>query len=338
MAYDCNMETIAVRMYRDRKGSKSVEVWMASTLEQQTMLSIMNLSERNATPKGFMIPTVKVYSMVAVQSSHVLLGTDAGHILVYDGFSHKRTHQFTPLPDAILCLQFFKCSVLGSYSLYAGLASGQLAVYDEYLIPCADAKPSNVLELGAGPIRSVRQLHNHLYVSCGQEIVVLRSPHYTVETKWKAVEEPNSFVTCMEVSQDTIWSSQSRSATIHLWDVEDGYKHRGEVNCDIMLTNFLPHGSTVDTRGARVTSMLLQPHPHSVMWVGLGSGYLLLISATLHKPLMAVRRHVDAIRSLQCLRVTGTPETYGNLLVWDTIMPRMKTEFEDMCRQQDPYR
>jgi hypothetical protein len=194
---------------------------------------------------------------------------------------------------------------------------------------------------------------------------VLRSPHYTVETKWKAVEEPNSFVTCMEVSQDTIWSSQSRSATIHLWDVEDGYKHRGEVNCDIMLTNFLPHGSTVDTRGARVTSMLLQPHPHSVMWVGLGSGYLLLISATLHKPLMAVRRHVDAIRSLQCLRVTetdkpvhlilsagfgfrqrpggttphkGTPETYGNLLVWDTIMPRMKTEFEDMCRQQDPYR
>jgi hypothetical protein len=48
---------------------------------------------------------------------------------------------------------------------------------------------------------------------------------------------PNSFVTCMEVSQDTIWSSQSRSATIHLWDVEDGYKHRGEVNCDIMLTN-----------------------------------------------------------------------------------------------------
>jgi hypothetical protein len=262
---------------------------MASTLEQQTMLSIMNLSERNATPKGFMIPTVKVYSMVAVQSSHVLLGTDAGHILVYDGFSHKRTHQFTPLPDAILCLQFFKCSVLGSYSLYAGLASGQLAVYDEYLIPCADAKPSNVLELGAGPIRSVRQLHNHLYVSCGQEIVVLRSPHYTVETKWKAVED-------------------------------------------------LPHGSTVDTRGARVTSMLLQPHPHSVMWVGLGSGYLLLISATLHKPLMAVRRHVDAIRSLQCLRVTGTPETYGNLLVWDTIMPRMKTEFEDMCRQQDPYR
>ena len=29
----------------------------------------------------------------------------------------------------------YRCSVLGSYSLYAGLASGQLAVYDEYLIP-----------------------------------------------------------------------------------------------------------------------------------------------------------------------------------------------------------
>ena len=74
---------------------------------------------------------------------------------------------------------------------------------------------------------------------------------------------------------------------------------------DVISHSSLPHGSTVDARGARVTSMLLQPHPHSVMWVGLGSGYLLLISAPSHNPLMAVRRHVDAIRSLQCLRVTG---------------------------------
>lgn len=48
---------------------------------------------------------------------------------------------------------------------------------------------------------------------------------------------PHSFVTCVEVSADTLWSAQSRSSTIHLWDLEDDYKHRGEVNCDVMLRN-----------------------------------------------------------------------------------------------------
>ena len=55
-----------------------------------------------------MIPLVKVYSMVAVQSSHVLLGTDSGQILVYDGYSRKKSHQFSPLHDPVLCLQYFK--------------------------------------------------------------------------------------------------------------------------------------------------------------------------------------------------------------------------------------
>ena len=51
--------------------------------------------------------------------------------------------------------------------------------------------------------------------------------------------------------------------------------------------------------------MLLQPHPHSVMWVGLGSGQLLLISAPSRNPIMVVRRHVDAIRALRCQKVPG---------------------------------
>ena len=29
---------------------------------------------------------------------------------------------------------------------------------------------------------------------------------------------------------------------------------------------------------------------------------------------------------------------YGNLLVWDSIMPRFKTVFEEMRQQQDLYR
>lgn len=154
-----------------------------------------------------------------------------------------------------------------------------------------------MLELGPGPIRSVQLLHNRLYASCGQEIAVINTSQYTIETKWKAITEsvtieyfsvkpttyptpslltnytvifnwgiayetrecsdftalsititwsfislscphrPHSFVTCVEVSPDTLWTTQSRSPIIHLWDLDDGYNHRGEVNCDIMLRN-----------------------------------------------------------------------------------------------------
>ena len=33
------------------------------------------------------------------------------------------------------CVLSPRCSSLGSYTLYAGLANGQLASYDDYLIP-----------------------------------------------------------------------------------------------------------------------------------------------------------------------------------------------------------
>ena len=35
---------------------------------------------------------------------------------------------------------------------------------------------------------------------------------------------------------------------------------------------------------------------------------------------------------------TGTPETYGSLLVWDSIMPRIKNTYDKIQKQQLPYR
>ena len=34
----------------------------------------------------------------------------------------------------------------------------------------------------------------------------------------------------------------------------------------------------------------------------------------------------------------GTPETYGNLLVWDSIMPRFKATYDEIKREQRAYR
>lgn len=48
--------------------------------------------------------------------------------------------------------------------------------------------------------------------------------------------------------------------------------------------------------------MLLQPPPTSNLWLGLGSGHLLVINAVSHTPLVATRRHVGAIRCLQSVK------------------------------------
>ena len=79
--------------------------------------------------------------------------------------------------------------------LYIAILPSSLPLYIS-TSPCiymymqyADAKPSNVLELGSGPIRSVCQLRDSLYVSCGQDIVVIEMARNTVEASWRAVQE-----------------------------------------------------------------------------------------------------------------------------------------------------
>lgn len=44
-----------------------------------------------------------VYSMVAVGTTLVVLGTNTGHLLVYEGYN-KKEHRLPPLKDSILCL------------------------------------------------------------------------------------------------------------------------------------------------------------------------------------------------------------------------------------------
>ena len=48
----------------------------------------------------------------------------------------------------------------------------------------------------------------------------------------------------------------------------------------------------------RVTSMLLQQQPSTTLWLGLGSGHLLLVNSVTRTPMMVVRRHVSAVRGL----------------------------------------
>lgn len=49
-----------------------------------------------------------VYSMVAVDSSLVVMGLSSGSILVYDGYDKKKKHELKCLDDSVLCLAHLK--------------------------------------------------------------------------------------------------------------------------------------------------------------------------------------------------------------------------------------
>ena len=48
--------------------------------------------------------------------------------------------------------------------------------------------------------------------------------------------------------------------------------------------------------------MLLQSSPSSTLWVGIGSGHILLVNSITRVPLMVVKRHMSAVRGLLSVR------------------------------------
>jgi len=236
--HDHTVETFTIRRFNSKHGTKklNVEVWMASTLGNQTMLSIMNLSQKNASPQGTMLPPkVLVYCMAPIDSSLMLLGTNTGVVYVYDGYERKLKHQLAPLGDSVLCLLYFKSHTEGVYYVCAGLANGNLAFYDQYLIniPRANAR---ILTLGDGPVRDVKRLHSHLYVCCGSDIVVIKISDLSVLKRWQAVDDSRGYLTCIDVGLDFVWTTHSKSPTVQLWGIDDN-RLRGTLHCDVIMNS-----------------------------------------------------------------------------------------------------
>lgn len=54
-----------------------------------------------------------------------------------------------------------------------------------------------------------------------------------------------------------------------------------------------------------MTSLYLKEAPLAELWVGLGSGHLLIVNASTRVPLMVVRRQLGPIRCMDSVKATG---------------------------------
>lgn len=264
---------------------------------------------------GTYIRDRRVKSILAVDSDTVLAGTLSGTIWVFDAVNHKCEFSQPQLPNGVLCLKQYEDKVV------AGLANGQLAVYGASSVKRKDAKaelldlcpsPSNGVvsqdECSVYPVACIAIGKKRIFCGCGNEVVVLQvneSGELEIENRWNGEEKSESVVLNIAVASNLLWTSTRGSSVIKCWE-HCKAKLVGHVDCMEILRD---NGYSGDSRGARVVSLLLA---NRTLWIGLGSGHMILVDSSSRKLVSIIRRHVAAVR---CLVDTRSPDKNNSLVL-----------------------
>lgn len=264
-------------------------------------------------------------SIVAVNDDTVLAGTQSGKIWVFDAWNHKCQFSLPQLPDAVLCLRHYKdgANDVNVDVVLAGLANGQLAVYHTHSVKKEDAQPkffdlchSKIIgdatceDCQAHPLACTAVGRKRLFCGCGNEIVVLRikkNSEIEIERRWFVEDRAKGLVLNIAVGSTFVWISTRDSPVIECWDFSKT-KFLGSVDC---LTILRDSGYTGDLRETRVVSLLLS---HKILWVGLGTGHVVLVDPSTRKHLTLIHRHVSAVRCMADTRGPTSPKSTSLVL------------------------
>lgn len=274
---------------------------------------------------GTFIRDRRVKSIVAVNDDTVLAGTQSGKIWVFDAWNHKCQFALPQLPDAVLCLRHYKdgANDVNVDVVLAGLANGQLAVYATHSVKEEDAKPkffdlcpSKFIEhtpcenCQAHPLACTAVGRKRLFCGCGNEVIVLRikkNLEIEIERRWVVEDRAKGLVLNIAVGSTFIWISTRDSPVIECWDFSKA-KFLGSFDC---LTILRDSGFTGDLRQTRVLSLLLS---NKILWVGLGTGHVVLVDPLTQKLLRLIHRHVSAVRCLADTRGATSPKSNSLVL------------------------
>lgn len=237
--------------------------------------------------------------IAVVGENVILVGTQTGHLWVYDVAKAMFVHAMSKLPDAVLCLVHAECVD----RVFAGLANGQLAMYcvDEFRNPL---KATKIIDISGTvcchdlPMICLALIKHSKKLLCGvgHNIVVFQLGYSEMhpEFHWSLASEnePHSgLVSNMIVDKHGIWTSTKGSTLIQLWNMKS-QKLRAVIKCDSF-----PISETFgnSARSMRVVSMLIH---NNVLWVGTGGGDILLVDSRSSSLLIAMSRHKTAVRCL----------------------------------------
>lgn len=197
--------------------------------------------------------------------------------------------------------------------MIVGLANGSLVIYQTEDLKKPNAT-SQIIHLcktekegGTCPdncnmhaIACVVVAKRRLYCGSGNDIVVcnLQEDHTVeVQRRWSIQDRHKQCVLNIAVGS-YIWTSTKDSPCIDYWDISKPVL-RGTVNCATMAN------VQGESRDLRIVSML---HDQSVLWVGLGTGHVIVVSTKLREPLYVFKRHAGSVR---CLAIARRSSSHG---------------------------
>ena len=112
--------------------------------------------------------------------------------------------------------------------VFVGQANGHLKCYSKLYLQGVHKEPKSIdIEIGDKPILVMMTVGDIIWLSCGNELVILdaEDDNIEIEARWEACE-PNDQVYALVISKDSsiVWSLVRGSQTITSWDVHTGKK------------------------------------------------------------------------------------------------------------------
>eukprot|EP00118_Oscarella_pearsei_P000403 m.4866 g.4866 ORF g.4866 m.4866 type:complete len:2830 (+) comp11455_c0_seq1:269-8758(+) len=377
--HEMNIEAVAVRKYKKAGGVGSrggMELWMASGTGSSGPSSQMTIVDMSADkggrkPWGFALKDRRICCLLAVRESLVLAGTLSNRLWIYDTNAKQRKDgHCLNLPDAVLCLFYFSCRASSASEredcVLAGLGNGQVAKFDINTLYLEAPNPS-YFRLGWDPVTSISSGAKRLWFCHGSEVVVFlhQSNFKKEEKRWKAKDEAATGVldhlSHVCVGGDQVWTATKQSPQLRCWDAKT-FKKRSEINCIEAVRRHYPDPTDCQIEMAcRVVSLLLIPRES--LWVGTGSGHILLYCPIKLTSLLVMRRSVQPVRCMAhavgkieerpvnlvltgCLGFWQRPtsdknsakaENCGSLLIWECDLHRQEQALHEYQKARNAY-
>ena len=242
-----------------------------------------------------MLKDRSVTSIAAVQEDLVLVGTKSGKIYAFDARSHSCVDEslgaFCTLAGAVNTLH----PLPGSDMVFAGSASGQLVRLGVKVVRAQRKfQPIHVELDGGQPVVCLASTARRLYCGLGNEVVRFSvcGDQLDIDQRWsvRRGEQSRGLVQSIAVGAH-VWTSTQDSACVDVWDPNYGELIE-TVDCGAIL---VASGVQENAPDMRVLSLLLLPRE---LWVGLGSGHVILFNRANREPVSIIKRHASAVRCM----------------------------------------
>ena len=242
------------------------------------------LNAQNLTVQGSLELSERANAICAVDS-RVWVGMLEACIHVYD----TNTFQFT---DRLHVKDSVTFITTNDTFAFVGLANGTLTYYDKLSFP----RQSNTIKIGDKAIIAMISIGDCLWVTCGHEILILNAyDEISIVKRWVACSTNDQVYALTPSTESTcIWSIIRGSLEITCWDVNSA-SECGSIDLANYLLTIYGEGS----KGLPNIRLLSLECSQNVLWVGLSSGIIVLLTATRYPKMISwFKAHCSAVRCL----------------------------------------